>query len=646
MAALAACLAAAGWPGAVPATAQPAGITLVVAAHHDDVRLLGAEASGELTFVRIHDGVPELQTKLPDADPTIVATLPPDHPVLYSAGHVAVLMLPTDASQDRTVTVYDVNTGVPTQYSYTSNAERLLTLASGGLVMQHVNDHTVWLWPAPGAPEVRLGALSGDVPAQRDAYPYEHAAADARGVVVTDGAVVRYFDFADAGNDATFARPRGAQVSHVWLSEHALAFTDGAAGDAGPYELLRADRGTTATTLVATSGSQFLFAAMSTTGTDYQLWPAPSGARAWYAHFVTVGGTAQETGVCSCNAVLPAESGGWYAGAIARAPTDAIAPGIWHVDDDAVAATPDPLPRTVIGYAPAYYSTASQANYVPADFTVTLTARPSADGFSCRIDGAAPAACPGQVAMHASDGAHDLHAFGTNDSGDGPVATAHVVVDGTPPRAAMTRPGSWTVAGSVPVAWSGSDTGSGVASYDVRYQTAIGTTDLGSYRYPSAWQHTTATSSSLAGSPGTEYCFGVRARDHVGNVSAWSARRCTAIPYDDRALTAATSGWARYTADDYFERTYTQSTTYGAVLTHGAVTADRIALLATHCATCGAVWISVGGHVVAKIDLHASSTARMLTSVAFPTVSGSVSIRVVSSAGRLVRLDAVGFRRT
>ncbi|MBV9369296.1 MAG: hypothetical protein JO074_05670, partial [Frankiales bacterium] len=319
-------------------------------------------------------------------------------------------------------------------------------------------------------------------------------------------------------------------------------------------------------------------------------------------------------------------------------------PGIWHVDDDAIAAMPDPLPRTIIGLIASH---PSPSYYVGPDFTMTLGSRsPVVDGFTCWVDDAAPAACPTQVPLHESDGVHQLNAFGSDDSGDGPIMSIPVHVDAIAPTTVVTRPAAWTLVRAIPIAWSGSDSESGVASYDVRYQSAGGTAAFGSFRYPSGWQHTTATSGSVTGNLGLEYCFGARATDLVGNVGTWSANRCTAIPYDDRAFTTATGEWNRGSGSAYFEQTYTQSTTYGAALTHAPVTADRLALVATHCSTCGAVRVSIGGRAVATINLHASATWRVLTSVAFPAASGAVHVQVTSATGKLVRIDAIGFRRT
>jgi hypothetical protein len=72
---------------------------------------------------------------------------------------------------------------------------------------------------------------------------------------------------------------------------------------------------------------------------------------------------------------------------------------------------------------------------------------------------------------------------------------------------------------------------------------------------PSGWAATTARSRALTLARGHEYCFSVRARDRAGNLSAWSAERCTAVPLDDRDLARTTGGWTSSTASTAFAGT-------------------------------------------------------------------------------------------
>src|SRR5262249_19587154 len=75
--------------------------------------------------------------------------------------------------------------------------------------------------------------------------------------------------------------------------------------------------------------------------------------------------------------------------------------------------------------------------------------------------------------------------------------------------AAATGNPKFTKATGFTVGWSGSDGGSGLASYDVRYRAATSTGPFGS---SVGWQtQTSATSASFSGVAGSTYCFTVGA---------------------------------------------------------------------------------------------------------------------------------------
>ncbi|TQL60092.1 hypothetical protein FB474_1470 [Oryzihumus leptocrescens] len=88
---------------------------------------------------------------------------------------------------------------------------------------------------------------------------------------------------------------------------------------------------------------------------------------------------------------------------------------------------------------------------------------------------------------------------------------------------------------SVSVSWSYTDRTdvagelpSQVASYDVRYQQGPIGGAYGVWTLPAQLQGTTDTTAELTTTPGQDACISVRARDHSGNVSDWSASRCSA----------------------------------------------------------------------------------------------------------------------
>ena len=146
---------------------------------------------------------------------------------------------------------------------------------------------------------------------------------------------------------------------------------------------------------------------------------------------------------------------------------------------------------------------------------------------------------------------------------------------------------------------------------------------------------------------GYEYCFSVRARDKVGNVSAWSADRCVSSPLDDRSLTSSRS-WSRLTGSGHYKSTVTQTTSKSVSLTRTGVQTKRITLLVTKCPTCGSLAVYWGSTKIASVGLYASTTKRrQLVAIRLLSTlrSGTLTIRSTSS-GHRVMVDGVAFRRT
>ena len=98
----------------------------------------------------------------------------------------------------------------------------------------------------------------------------------------------------------------------------------------------------------------------------------------------------------------------------------------------------------------------------------------------------------------------------------GPKATTTVLIDGTPPAVSITGPSGRTTATSAAVAWSATDPGTGVDTFDVERQIDGGafTTDLTAITLMSMTAPTPA---------GHTYSFRVRARDRLGNTSGYVA---------------------------------------------------------------------------------------------------------------------------
>lgn len=250
-----------------------------------------------------------------------------------------------------------------------------------------------------------------------------------------------------------------------------------------------------------------------------------------------------------------------------------------------------------------------------------------------------------QVTGLANGTAHTFTVRALGRHGPSPASAPSAAVtpgapDVTPPALTVGRMAAFTLSGTAKVLYASAD----AASYDVRYRVGRYDTAFGAYRYPAAWQARTATSASVATVKGWTYCFGVRARDAAGNVTAWSADRCTAAPLDDRALSAS-RGWTRATSGNFYAGTYTATTTRGATLTGPVVTARRLVLVVARCQGCAIVGVYLDGvQVMASYTSGSSTTYRRQLSIDLEKVrTGRITIKALTS-GRLY-VDGLGASR-
>jgi hypothetical protein len=266
----------------------------------------------------------------------------------------------------------------------------------------------------------------------------------------------------------------------------------------------------------------------------------------------------------------------------------------------------------------------------------------------CHLDGAPETACPSPASYSdLADGLHTFHWRATDTVGHETTGQYTWRVDTLVPTAALTAPSAaFTSAASARVAWSGSDGGSGVGSWQVQWQRARYDGGFGAWSSPTSYSGSTTSHTYTGLARGYDYCFRVRAIDAAGNTSAYSPRRCTSVLLDDRSL-AASSAWTRITGSHYYAGTATSGKKHGAVLTRTHAQLDRLALLVTKCSGCGTVGVYVGTTLIAKVSLAATSTRnRQLIAVKpFSYRSGTVTVKILSRR-KLVRVDGLGIART
>jgi hypothetical protein len=271
-------------------------------------------------------------------------------------------------------------------------------------------------------------------------------------------------------------------------------------------------------------------------------------------------------------------------------------------------------------------------------FTTVLNPSVTLASVTCSLDGAAATSCTSPKALSGlGNGSHSMLVTATDSDGNQGSASAQWVVDTVAPTVAMAAPVSTTsLAKSFAVRWAGSD-GNGVSSYDVRYTKASWKSKFGA---AVTWKSVTATrSATFTGALGYEYCFSARAHDMAGNVSRWSAAKCSAIPLDDRAL-AASTGWKKLTGKAFLYGTARQATAKGKTLMIKGALSGRAVLYVDKGKGFGTVKVLYNGKVVKTISL-ASTVRRMKVAVTLPRLTKTTTIVIKTTSAKTVQIDAL-----
>lgn len=264
----------------------------------------------------------------------------------------------------------------------------------------------------------------------------------------------------------------------------------------------------------------------------------------------------------------------------------------------------------------------------------------------CTVDALPVPRCDGGFRGSVRSGTHTLEVTATDPFGHVGSAVHTWTADATGPVVSMSALPAAVLGTSVTLTYGATDV-SGVASYDIRMRYARWSSSrYTSYVQPRAWTGTTVRSITVSPSIGYEYCFSVRARDVFGNVSGWSAERCTLRPLDDRSLVAG-AGWSRLSYSSAYSRTLSRSTTAGTSLTRSGAYVRQVVLVVTTCPTCGSLDVYVGSTRIGSVGLYSSTTrTKQLRSVSATSLrSGTITLRV-HTKGRPVIVDGLGVRKT
>ncbi len=159
--------------------------------------------------------------------------------------------------------------------------------------------------------------------------------------------------------------------------------------------------------------------------------------------------------------------------------------------------------------------------------------------------------------------------------------------------------------------------------------------------YAHFYANTTASSGAFSASvPGTTYCLRVgAATDAAHNTSTGAGpATCRALPLEATQLSFG-SGWSRSSPGGAYGGVAYRTTVKGATMTRRYVAADRLAIVATTCPTCGSVDVYLNKTRLARVNLVSATTR---SPVAIPVAtwsslhSGTLTLEVTSTAKAVV----------
>jgi hypothetical protein len=195
----------------------------------------------------------------------------------------------------------------------------------------------------------------------------------------------------------------------------------------------------------------------------------------------------------------------------------------------------------------------------------------------------------------------------------GPIAAAKVTIDRTAPKATTPKVAlrtglalegaSTTQRLLVQVSWGGTDSGSGIASYDVARSYDGGA-------YATIASATAATSINWTMTPGHTYRFQVRARDKAGNVGAWvtTSTWYPVLTQNSSASLVYTGSWATSSNASNSGGSAKSSSTAGSSVSY-TFNGRAVSWVTTAGTAMGEVEVWVDGVKVGTVDTTAAATA-------------------------------------
>lgn len=228
-----------------------------------------------------------------------------------------------------------------------------------------------------------------------------------------------------------------------------------------------------------------------------------------------------------------------------------------------------------------------------------------------------------------------LGAIRQTNPGEGEVRGSFLDVAG--PVSAVSTPAHVLGTGFT-VTWGGTDRLSNVTTGSIRMRSAAFNGTFSGYSYPLL--NKASKTLPITGTPGRTYCFSSQAKDAVDNLGAWSAEQCTTVPVDDRALTR--KGFKKAGSSAAYLGTLLKTKKKGAVLKLANVKASRIAVIVAKAPRAGKIKVTFAGQNLGTWSLKGTGSKKLVATKSFGTPkAGTLVIKVVSSTGKVVRIDGV-----
>lgn len=250
--------------------------------------------------------------------------------------------------------------------------------------------------------------------------------------------------------------------------------------------------------------------------------------------------------------------------------------------------------------------------------------------------------CTAPVAV--PDGAVTLAYRETDGAGFSDTQRLTLLVDTVGPRATVAAPAFCLPAGSgaalsFPVSWSGEDTASGIAYYDVEYRTGLTgawTTDWNAF--------TTRTSVNFPGSAGKSYYFRVLATDAAGNTGTLYTSAASVVPFDQTQATYS-SRWSTVQRTSAY-RGSARYTTHNAAYADFKLSKGTLYLVTTTGPKNGKVKVYYRGHLVKTVDTYSKTAGyrKVFQIATYTTGAAASNVRLVASLTRSrSRVEIDGF---